>query len=195
MPERKGQVLPARFISLAVWGMILVKINPLTEVMMRHLFLATLFTLFISNTAFAKDGSSGCGPGWYVVKKNSLVSSALRGTTNGFLGPVVTLGMTFGTSQCSKHSIVKTEKKTIHYVTNNFYELQSEIAKGEGLFLSGLSETIGCKSDTQKTFNKELKNKFQEMYKSNAQTPENVLIKVYETILTNEELTRSCSLS
>lgn len=162
---------------------------------MRHLLPFLLLGFFFSMNTYAGDGSSGCGPGWYVLKKNSLVSSALRGTTNGFLGPVVTLGMTTGSSGCSKHSIVKTEKQSIHYVTNNYYELESEISKGEGVFLSGLAETIGCKANTQKTFNSELKAKYKDLFSKEGTNAESVLIKIYQTILTNKELTQSCSLS
>ena len=44
---------------------------------------------------------------------NSLLSSSLRATTNAILLNG-TFGMTFGTSNCSKHSIVKKEFQKIH---------------------------------------------------------------------------------
>ena len=91
---------------------------------MKTLILFILATV-ISGTAYGADGSSGCGPGWYILKDNSLVSSALRATTNGILVPVVTLGMTFGTSNCSKHKIVKKEKESLHFVTMNYFELKA----------------------------------------------------------------------
>ena len=57
-----------------------------------------------ASQAMAMDGSSGCGPAWYVFKENTILSSSLRGTTNGTLWPVVTIGMTFGTSNCANHT-------------------------------------------------------------------------------------------
>lgn len=162
---------------------------------MRHFLVITVFALIFSTQANAGDGSSGCGPGWFVLKRNSLVSSAIRGTTNNFLAPVVTSGMTTGSSGCTKHSIVKTEKKAIHYVVNNFYELESEIAKGNGVYLSGLAETIGCDSKSQEVFNNELKNKFNQMFSGSEKNAESVLLEVYKSILTNKELAYSCSLS
>ena len=71
--------------------------------------LISLAILFSIN-AMAKDGSSGCGPGWYLLKKNSILSSSLRVTTNGIFFPTTTLGMTIGTSNCSKHKHFHTEK-------------------------------------------------------------------------------------
>jgi hypothetical protein len=118
-----------------------------------------LATLFVSTTAvMAKDGSSGCGAGWYIFKKNSLVSSSLRATTNAiFLN--ATFGMTFGTSNCSQHSIVKTEKEAIYFAEANHNQLMLDISRGEGEYLSAFSEIVGCKKDVlgkslQKSFDK-----------------------------------------
>lgn len=117
-----------------------------------------LATLFVSTTAvMAKDGSSGCGAGWYIFKKNSLVSSSLRATTNALL--LNTVGMTFGTSNCSQHSIVKTEKEAIYFAEANQNQLMLDISRGEGEYLSAFSEIVGCKKDflgksLQKSFDK-----------------------------------------
>lgn len=69
---------------------------------------------FLSSTTvvMAGDSSSGCGADWYIFKKNSLVSSSLRATTNAILLNA-TFGMTFGTSNCSQHSIVKVLDKIV----------------------------------------------------------------------------------
>ena len=58
---------------------------------MKKIILIVLVAMF-STQLLAADGSSGCGPGWYVTKKNSLLSSAIRATTNAILIPTVTLG-------------------------------------------------------------------------------------------------------
>lgn len=159
---------------------------------MRSLILA-LVTLFSLST-FAKDGSSGCGPGWFIMKKNSLVSSALRVTTNGILFPFVTLGMTFGTSNCSKHSIVKTEKKSLYFVTQNYFELKGDIAKGNGDFLTAYAKTIGCQSQDYKYFSQKMKGKFDKVFKDQVNNEE-VLLETYKVILTDPVLVKSCSLS
>ncbi len=151
-------------------------------------------SIFLVSSTMARDGSSGCGPGWYVFKKNSLVSSSLRSTTNGFLAPSVTFGMTFGTSNCTKHSIVKTEKKTIHFVTHNIHEIKAEAAKGSGDFLSAYAKTIGCKSEDHKYFSSKLKNNYNEIFKNKASN-EKVIVETYKVILSDKRLLYSCSLS
>ncbi len=156
--------------------------------------LAVVFALVFGASVFAGDGSSGCGPGWYVFKKNSLVSSSLRATTNGILFPAVTLGMTFGTSNCTKHSIVKTEDKSLYFVTQNYIELKTEVAKGNGEFLQAFGQTIGCKNQDLPYFSRKLQDKYEEVFKDKASNEE-VLMETYKVILTDPTLVQSCSLS
>lgn len=159
---------------------------------MKAFILGLLLTSFSS--VFAADGSSGCGPGWYVAKENSLLSSSLRNTTNGFLFPLVTFGMTFGTSNCTKHSIVKTEEKSLYFVTQNYFEIKTDSAKGNGEFLSALGATIGCKSQDLKYFSEKMQSNYQMIFKDQASNEE-VLIETYRVILTDPTLVQSCSLS
>ncbi len=130
----------------------------------------TLILVAFSFTTFAKDGSSGCGPGWYVAKKNSLLSSSLRGTTNGILAPTVTFGMTFGTSNCTKHSIVKSNIEDLKFATENYYEIAADMSKGEGQFLSAYSTLIGC-SENSILFKNELKKNFGKLFPDKKDEP------------------------
>lgn len=157
-------------------------------------FVLILLGLVFSNQAYAADGSSGCGPGWYLFKENSLVSSSFRTTTNGFLMPVVTFGMTFGTSNCSQHKLVKTEKESLYFVTMNYFELKSEMAKGQGEYLSALANTLGCNKKAQARLNSQLKNNFKNIFTDSSVKPENTLSEVYRTIFRDEQLTQQCSL-
>lgn len=154
-----------------------------------------LSTLLFSTSLLAADSSSGCGPGWYLFKKNSLVSSALRATTNGILFPSTTLGMTLGTSNCSQHKLVKTEKRSLKFITENYFEVASEMAQGEGDFLHSYAATIGCKGAAIKLFKAKAQSHFGQIYKVRKISPEKVLKETYMLILRNKELTKSCSLS
>lgn len=156
--------------------------------------LLSILVTLVTISTYAADGSSGCGPGWYFFKDNSLVSSSLRGTTNGFLFPFVTFGMTFGTSNCTKHSIVETEKESLYYVTQNYQELKAESARGEGDFVAALGKVIGCKEKDLGYFSKKVQDNYERIFKAN-QSNENVLIETYKTILSDEVLVYSCSLS
>lgn len=157
--------------------------------------LAILFSLFISTSGvFAADGSSGCGPGWYLLKDNSLVSSSLRATTNSMLFPVTTIGMTMGTSNCTQHKIVMTEKETLHFATMNYYELKGEVAKGQGQYLAAFAQTMGCESRAQGRLNDKLKGNYKNIFAPGAADPERALGEVYKTIFKDKELTNMCSL-
>lgn len=150
--------------------------------------------LLISGSVFAEDGSSGCGPGWYILKDNSLVSSSLRATTNAVLFPVTTIGMTMGTSKCTEHKIVLKEKESLYYTTNSYYELKGEAAKGNGPYLTAYAETIGCEPRAQERFNQAIKENYEKIFKAGQPNPESSLIEVYKTILNDRDLTNQCSL-
>lgn len=158
---------------------------------MKKFILSFAIVLFGAQT-FAADGSSGCGPGWYILKDNSLISSALRATTNGFLFPVTTIGMTVGTSNCSKHKIVKKEQESLHFATMNYYELKGEVAKGSGKYLSAFATTMGCNAGSQEMLNAELKNNYKNIFPSNKVNPEATLLEVYKAIFNNKDLMNQC---
>lgn len=160
---------------------------------MKSLIISIVFTL--SSQVFAMDGSSGCGPAWYILKDNSLVSSALRATTNGIFGLTVTIGMTVGTSNCTKHKIVKTEQKTLHFVNENYFELMAQATQGQGEYLTNLAATIGCHNRTQDHFNQKIQTQFSKIFKKEKKSASETLLEVYKVILTDKELTQSCSLS
>lgn len=153
-----------------------------------------IISLLFSFTVMAKDGSSGCGPGWYIFKKNSLVSSALRFTTNAALVPLVTLGMTLGTSNCSQHKLVKTEKESLKFATENYYEIAADAARGEEQFLDSFASTIGCKKDSQKVFNQKMQKNLGKYFQPSKVNPEELLKQTYIFILQDKELVQSCSL-
>lgn len=160
---------------------------------MKILFL--VLGIFLSAQAFSADGSSGCGPGWYVFKENSLVSSALRVITNGVLFPSSTLGMTFGTSNCSQHKIVQKENEAIHFVTMNFYDLKTDIVRGEGEFLSLLPNVLGCEKMDSKVFKAQMKKNYKSSFSSESsvlEAPSVLLQQTYQMILSHPALAQSC---
>lgn len=157
------------------------------------LFIAFAILNFAPNLASAADGSSGCGPGWYLFKNNSIVSSALRATTNGLLFPVTTIGMTFGTSNCSRHDIVLKEKESLHFVTHNYFELKGEVAKGNGTYLQAYAHTLGCNPASQPLFNERMKARYKEVFDRPGIDPNKALLETYITIFSDAELVRECT--
>ena len=156
--------------------------------------LFTFITVQCIGLSHAKDSSSGCGPAWYILKKNSLVSSALRATTNNVLMPIVTIGMTIGTSNCSQHSIVKNEKRSIKFATDNYFEIAADAAKGNGEFLASFADTIGCSQSALPSFQAKMKKNFKKIYNQSKVDPREMLKQTYILIFSDQKLTQSCVL-
>lgn len=131
---------------------------------MKRSLLMVCFMMLVSSSGFAADGSNGCGPGWYVLKKNSLLSSFGRYITHGVLFPSVTLGMTFGTSNCAKHSIVLKDQRSLHFANQNMEHLKHDIAKGEGEFLQAYLASFGCSVFAQKPLRHDLQDYFGDLF-------------------------------
>lgn len=110
---------------------------------MYQTLLALLF-VFVGYTVHA-DKSNGCGLGWKVNGRTSLSGTTTRGTTNPY-GVTSVFGTTFGTSGCEKHSIVKKDKRALHFAEANYNTLILEMASGSGEFLDGFAMTLGCNS-------------------------------------------------
>lgn len=113
----------------------------LSNKLVRSVFALGLAVSF-SSSALAADQSSGCGMGWQVANKNTLISSTTRAWVNATFSS--TIAMTMGTSGCAKHSIVKREMEAIHFAEANQGQLMIEMAQGRGEHLRGLVATLGC---------------------------------------------------
>jgi hypothetical protein len=144
--------------------------------------------MLISTYSFAADSSSGCGLGWAVLKKNSLVSSFTRTFINATFSS--TIGMTLGTSGCANHSIVKNESKILHFSEANFYQLQKEIAMGSGPYVTAFSGLIGCENSAN--FNSRIQKKFDKIYPDTITTPNVALKNILKSVQDDQELSTNC---
>ena len=152
----------------------------------------TAFVLFQASGARSADGSSGCGPAWYVFKENSIVSSMLRVTTNGMLFPVVTLGMTFGTSNCTKHSLVLEEQRSLHFATQSYDLLRQDISRGSGQHLNAYIASFGCSSAVRDELAESLQASFHhELYLTTK--PESLVEAAADIIKASPVLAQACS--
>jgi len=95
--------------------------------------------------ALASDGggSDGCGLGWQVTDKKTMIATTTRGTTNAFVPP--TFGMTTGTIGCDQHSFAKNEQKSVEFVASNYEPLMMNVAAGRGEYLDAFAQTLNCK--------------------------------------------------
>jgi len=110
----------------------------------------------MSVKTYADDSSSGCGLGWMLFKKNSLVSSYSRAATNATFSS--TFGMTSGTSGCAAHSIVKNDKLPEYFVETHLAQLQTDLMLGQGVYLQAFALGLGCQEQEFSQFEKSLRN-------------------------------------
>lgn len=151
------------------------------------LFLALTF---IAPNAFSADGSSGCGAGWYILKSNSLISSFTRTITNVMLSN--TIGMTFGTSNCAKHSIVKNDFKAIHFSESTFDQIQIELAMGQGPHVWALGDLMGCQPSAMGQFQDKMKSSYNKIFPANKTAPHEMLKNMKGSIESDEYLSKNC---
>jgi hypothetical protein len=97
-----------------------------------------------SPTGMNDVGTDSCGLGWQVTQKKSFLATTTRGTTNAFVPP--SFGMTFGTIGCDKHSFAKNEEAGVTFALANQENLSIEMAKGEGEYVAGFAQSLGCQN-------------------------------------------------
>lgn len=153
---------------------------------MKKILLIT--AMLFSTYSMAADSSSGCGLGWAVLKKNSLVSSFTRTFINATFSS--TIGMTLGTSGCANHSIVKNESQILHFSEANHYQLQKEIAMGSGPYVTAFSGLIGCENSVN--FSSRIQKKFDKIYTDTNTAPNVALKNILKSVQDDQELSQNC---
>ncbi len=156
---------------------------------MKKLIFGAIFWLiaqmaFVS-TSYAADSSSGCGIGWQVLPKQSLVSSFTRNLVNATFSN--TIAMTLGTSGCAKHSIVYNEKQGLHFVEANKEALVAEMASGNGEYLTAMAEVFGCQDSS--SFATIVKKNYQALVPSYEISG----VELYKNIKNNSEIMSQCT--
>jgi hypothetical protein len=165
------------------------KINLVKGGLMKNLVIA-LVTIFSASAVFAADSSSGCGLGWQVAPKQSLVSSFTRSLINATASS--TIAMTMGTSGCAQHSIVYNEAKGIHFAEANKEVLAIEMARGNGEVVQGFASVFGCQNS--QAFGSMVQSKYESVLPSEKTTGVELYNNVKAEIKNNANLSSSCSL-
>lgn len=101
--------------------------------------------LLASMVSHAADTLDGCGLGWQVTDKKSYTATTTRATTNVVVPP--TFGMTTGTMGCDKLEVGANEQKGMNYVATNFEVLKTELAMGQGEYVDGMIDAMGCSAN------------------------------------------------
>ncbi|RYZ74154.1 MAG: DUF3015 domain-containing protein [Proteobacteria bacterium] len=157
--------------------------------MKKFLVIALAFT--VTASSFAGDQSSGCGLGWELFKKNSLVSSFSRTITNAIASN--TIAMTSGTSGCARHDIVMKHQEALHYAEANYQKLLSEVAIGSGEHLSSFVAILGCEGANGVSASALLQSQYGELFPIDSASPSHLLNESTRTIYSSP-LQSSCQL-
>lgn len=144
-----------------------------------------LAVLLVAAPSFADDQSSGCGLGWSVFKKNSLISSYSRNITN--LVASNSSAMTTGSSGCAKHDLIMREKAAQYYAEANFQKLQTEFAEGQGEHLTAFANILGCFGNAGEVF----QNNYETIFPSQNANPTQMLDSVKASLRTSASV--SCA--
>lgn len=139
----------------------LFRIRKISFVKITSILLVTGLLFLASNRSQADDTSGGCGLGWAVTKKISLLATTTRATTHAFLPP--TFGMTSGTSGCASHSLAKKDLPAANFALANYESLRLEMAQGHGEYLTAFAKTLGCAPSANAVFGETAKTHFQEL--------------------------------
>lgn len=150
--------------------------------------LAIALVALVSTQVWAMDGSSGCGAGWYLFQKNSLVSSYSRSMTNFTFSN--TIGMTFGTSNCAKHDLVQKEKEGQYYAEANYPNLMVETAQGAGEHLQGYAAALGCSNTSH--FGTTLKKSYRDLIPETGGDADRFHNQVEQLIQSDPVLSKEC---
>jgi len=151
------------------------------------------FALFLLGslifTTYAADGSSGCGLGWQVFQKNTLVSSSLRATTNTIT--LNSIGMTLGTSGCTKHDIVQNEARGMHFAEANHHQLMLDMAQGEGEFVVSFAAVLGCQGDS---FAAAVQKNYKHIFTSAETNAAEMYQNLKKIVVSDQDLARACAI-
>lgn len=133
--------------------------------------------------ARAEDKSSGCGLGWKVAPRTSILSSYTRSLTNATTSS--TFGMTSGTSGCDNHSIVSNEKQQIHYAEVNYHNLMVEMSQGNGEFLKGFALVMGCSEANINDFTQTAQKNYNNLFPATNAQPSQLVNSMRDVMYSN----------
>lgn len=156
---------------------------------MKALFI--LFLALATGSAFGAGGDKslgGCGLGWQVAPKHSMISITTRATTNA---PTFSFGTSTGTSGCARHKIVLKNKRDIHLVETNYNVLLVEMAEGRGEYLTALNRAIGCNDAAGAAFAAKVRGNFGGLVGQNAD-PLELVQNLRNMVRTDSSLSKSC---
>jgi hypothetical protein len=95
-----------------------------------------------ARSAGGPHAMAGCGLGSMVIEDNSKWAQVGAAFLNGT--GMQTFGISFGTSNCTEDGVASASREKEAFVEANLADLQRDVARGEGEYLSSLASLYGC---------------------------------------------------
>ncbi len=124
--------------------------------MIKKMMFAFVAVAFVSGMVYAgTQNDAGCGLGSLVFKENNVPQQILAGTTNNSISPQSS-AITTGTSGCTAANggskSARAEWRQERFATQNWRDLNRQMASGGGEYVSTLSKLMGCSKKSQGAF-------------------------------------------
>ena len=129
-------------------------------------------------------GMAGCGLGSMAFGKDNSKIQIVAATLNGT--GVQTFGITTGTSNCVDDS----RMASAMYIAVNQEALKTDVARGEGESLNGLSQILKC--GDQAALNSALQKNFAEIFPAEGAKSEEISKNIFATIQAEPALKATC---
>lgn len=153
---------------------------------------AALFLLPVSVFA-AGYGAAGCGLGSMVLGSEPGAAQVFASTTNATLGSQ-TFGITFGTSNCGDHGLIKVTKEREVFTQENYTSLVKEMAQGKGENLYTLASLYQCPAESHQEFGAMVQAKFDSLVASDQTTSTELLSQLENQLTRHPTLASSCNI-
>ncbi len=125
--------------------------------------------LGLPTAAFGAKGAQNCGIGPKVLKGKGIVSQTAVQLTNASLYPTNAVSVTSGTSGCGYSDIVQIDAPRLQYVRFNYDNLAEDAAKGEGIYISGFAQIMGCSENAESLLTQTVHDNFGTFFKDDTE--------------------------
>ncbi|MBT3225580.1 MAG: DUF3015 family protein [Deltaproteobacteria bacterium] len=156
--------------------------------------LILLLIVGLPSVAFGAKGAQTCGIGPKVLGGKGMVSQVLVQFTNVTLLPTNAVSVTVGTSGCGYSGIVQVDAPRLHYVRINYENLAEDAAKGEGTYISGFAQLMGCSQKAESLLTEKVQNNFADLFQEASEQPksDHFFFSIKEEIQNDPMLASDC---
>ena len=163
--------------------------------MKKTIHLLLLFLMVgLPSVAFGAKGAQTCGIGPKVLGGKGMLSQVLVQFTNVTLLPSNAVSVTVGTSGCGYSGLVQADAPRLNYVRINYDNLAEDAAKGEGHYISGFAQLMGCSQNAEMILTNTVQENFADLFNDASGQPksDHFFFSIKEEIQSDPTLAKGC---